>query len=77
MASTTQLLLFTGLPVALVLGAWGRSDLDRADPVRIGVIALASAASWWAALVWQGSVRGMVRHLSSPRRPHDEDDDED
>ncbi len=74
-ASVTQLLLFLGLPFFLVWGIWERSDLDRGDPVRVGIVVLVALPFWWAALIWQSSVRAMVRHLSAPRR-EDEDDDE-
>ncbi len=74
-ASVTQLLLFLAAPFFLAWGIWERSDLDRGDPVRIGVVVLVAVPFWWAGLVWQASVRGMVRHLSSPRR-EDRDDDE-
>ena len=72
-ASVTQLVVFAGLPVVVVWGVWQRADLDRGDPVRIGLMAVASLIALWCALVWQGSVRGMLRALGSPRR---EDEDE-
>ncbi|WP_377640045.1 hypothetical protein [Oryzobacter terrae] len=75
-AAVTQLLLFAGLPFLLVWGIWERSDLDRGDPVRIGIVAIVAVLFWCAALVWQGSVRAMVRHLSAPRREWDPGDDE-
>ncbi len=72
-ASMTQLVVFVGLPPMLVLGLWERSDLGRGDPFRIGLCVVVSAASWWCATVWQGSVRAMARARPAPVRP-DEDD---
>ena len=44
------------------------------DPFRIGLSASSSsAASWWCAIVWQGSVRAMARARPAPVPP-DEDD---
>ena len=74
-ASVTQLLLFLGLPFLLAWGIWERSDLDRGDLVRIGIVVLVAVPSWWAALIWQSSVRGMVRHLSASRRDGDAEED--
>ena len=56
------------MPFFLAWGIWERSDLDRGDPVRIGIVLLVAVPSWWAALIWQSSVRAMVRHLSASRR---------
>lgn len=75
-ASVTQLLVFLGTPFALAWGIWERSDLDRGDPVRIAIVVLVALPFWWAALLWQGSVRAMVRHLSSPRRAWDDEDED-
>lgn len=71
-ASVTQLAVFVGLPFALVWALWDRSDLDRADPARMGLVLTVTLVSWWCALVWQSSVRAMARSLSSSTRLHDE-----
>lgn len=76
MASVTQLAVFGGLPLALVWSVWDRSDLDRADPSRMGLILAVGLVSWWCALVWQSSVRAMARSLSSSTRLHTEDEGE-
>ncbi len=70
-ASVTQLVVFVGLPFALVWALWDRSDLDRADPARMGLVLMVALVSWWCALVWQSSVRAMARGLSSSTRLHD------
>ena len=77
LAAVTQLVVFLAVPLALAWGIWGRSDLDRGDPARLGIVVLVAVPSWWAALVWQSSVRAMVRARSAPRRPWDADDDAD
>lgn len=71
-ASVTQLAVFVGLPLALVWSVWDRSDLDRADPSRMGLILAVALVSWWCALVWQSSVRAMARSLSPSNRLHNE-----
>ena len=71
-ASVTQLALFIGLPVLLVWSVWDRSDLDRADPTRVGLMLAVTLVSWWCALVWQSSVRAMVRSVSSSTRVDDD-----
>lgn len=76
MASVTQLAVFGGLPLALMWSVWDRSDLDRADPSRMGLILAVALVSWWCALVWQSSVRAMARSLSSSTRLHTEDEGE-
>ena len=75
MASVTQLALFVGLPLVVVWSVWGRSGLDRADPARVGLVLAVALASWWCALIWQSSVRAMVRCLSSSHRLDVEDED--
>lgn len=72
-ASVTQLAVFVGLPFVLVWSVWDRSDLDRADPTRMGLIVSVALVSWWCALVWQSSVRAMARSLSSSTRLYDAD----
>lgn len=76
-ASVTQLAVFVGLPFVLVWSVWDRSDLDRADPTRMGLIVSVALVSWWCALVWQSSVRAMARSLSSSTRLYDADEGED
>jgi hypothetical protein len=71
-ASVTQLAVFVGLPFVLVWSVWDRSDLDRADPARMGLMLSVALVSWWCALVWQSSVRAMARSLLSSTRLHDE-----
>lgn len=73
-ASVTQLVLFVGLPLLLVLSVWDRSDLDRGDPARVVLILAVALMSWWCALIWQSSVRAMLRSLSSSTRLDVEDD---
>lgn len=75
-ASGTQLAVFVGLPFVLVWSVWDRSDLDRADPTRMGLIVSVALVSWWCALVWQSSVRAMARSLSSSTRLYDADEGE-
>lgn len=75
--SVLLLLLFVALPGFLVLGLWERADLDRGDPFRIGVGVLVTVASWWFAMIWQSSVRAMLRTRGEPRRSVDDEDDED
>jgi hypothetical protein len=74
-ASVTQLVLFVALPPLVVWSVWDRSDLDRADPARVALVLAVALVSWWCALVWQSSVRAMVRGLSSPTRHEAEADD--
>lgn len=74
-ASVMQLLLFLGLPILLVWSVSARSDLDRADPARAGLMLAVTLVSWWCALVWQSSVRAMVRSLSSSTRLDDDEVD--
>ena len=74
-ASVLTLLLFVALPFLLVLGLWERADLDRGDPARVVVAVLASALSWWCAVIWQSSVRAMLRARREPRRSKDDEDD--
>ncbi|HET8766444.1 MAG TPA: hypothetical protein VFM86_03880 [Pedococcus sp.] len=73
-ASVTQLAVFVGLPFVLVWSVWDRSDLDRADLTRWGLMAAVALVSWWCALIWQGSVRAMARSLASSTRPYDADE---
>lgn len=73
-ASVTQLAVFVGLPFLLVWSVWDRSDLDRADLTRWGLMAAVALVSWWCALIWQGSVRAMARSLASSTRPYDADE---
>ena len=67
-ASLLQLVLFAGLPLVMTWSVWDRTDLDRGDPFRVGLMVVASLVSWWCALLWQGSVRAMLRGLDNPRR---------
>lgn len=68
LASVLQLLLFLGLPIGLAVSVAERPDLDWTDPARLVLGGLVTLVSWWCALVWQSSVRAMVRGRHEPRR---------
>ena len=75
LASVTQLVLFVAVPILLVWSLWDRSDLERADRLRVGLMLVVALVAWGCALVWQSSHRAMLGSLSSSTRFDDEDDD--
>ena len=75
--SVTELALFLALPVFLAMGSTFRPDLDWGDPFRVGLIVVVSTVCLWCVLVWQSSVRAMVRGRHAPRAVRDDGEGED